>query len=613
MRRHADRSKAFTRRAALLGGGQLALFAVLAGRMYYLQVVEADQYKMLAEENRINLRLLPPLRGRILDRHGVEVAGNERNYRVVLIPEQTGSVEETLARLGRHIPVADHERRRILREAKRKRGFVPISVTENLTWSQFSRINMHSPDLPGVQSDVGETRYYPRGAPFAHIVGYVAAVSEEDTSADPLLELPGFRVGKSGIEKVYDLSLRGKAGSSRVEVNAYGRVIRELSRRDGQPGADLTLTIDAALQEYVMRRLEGESAAGVVLDVHNGDVLAMASVPTFDPNAFNVGLTQQEWRSLAADPRHPLVNRAVAGQYPPGSTFKMVVALAALESGAISSEHSARCTGETRLGNRTFHCWKRGGHGLMRLVPAIEQSCDVFFFDVAKRTGVDRIAAMARRFGLGAKLGIELPAEKAGLMPTVAWKRAALGRPWQQGETLNTGIGQGYVLTTPLQLAVMVARIANGGKAIRPRLVRGADAEETVPPLGVSEGSIALVHRAMVRVSNSQRGTAYRSRIDDDDFRIAGKTGTSQVRRITMANRRRGLRRTAEVPREERDHASFVAYAPADSPRYAVAVVVEHGGSGARTAAPIARDIFNEIRLRGALERPPYDSAARAG
>ncbi|MDA0261107.1 MAG: penicillin-binding protein 2 [Proteobacteria bacterium] len=401
MRKEGDREKTLTRRALMLGAGQLTLFGVLASRMYYLQVIEADQYKMLADENRINLRLLPPLRGRIIDRFGVELANNERNYRVVLIPEQTKDVEQTLARLSELIPIPNHERRRILRDTKRMRSFVPISVTENLSWEQFSRINVASPDLPGIQPDVGEKRFYPYGPAFAHVAGYVAPVSEEELTNDPVLQLPGFRIGKSGIEKTLDLELRGTAGNSRVEVNAYGRVIRELARRDGEIGRDVRLTIDAKLQNYAIERFGDGSGACVVMDIHGGEVLALVSNPAFEPNAFNLGLSRNEWQALVGDERKPLSNKAITGQYPPGSTFKMVVAQAALEAGAIGTEHQVFCPGFVDLGDRRFHCWKKHGHGNMSMTSALQQSCDVFFFDIAKRVGVDRIAVMARRFGFG--------------------------------------------------------------------------------------------------------------------------------------------------------------------------------------------------------------------
>ena len=621
MRKEGDREKIFTRRALMLGGGQLALFGVLASRMYYLQVIESDQYKMLADENRINLRLLPPPRGRIIDRFGIELANNERNYRVVLIPEQTEDVEMTLARLSELIPIPSHERRRILRDTKRMRSFVPISVTENLTWEQFSRINVASPDLPGIQPDVGEKRFYPHGEAFAHVVGYVAPVSEEELTDDPVLQLPGFRIGKSGIEKTRDLELRGSAGNSRVEVNAYGRVIRELARRDGEIGRDVRLTIDAKLQHYAIERFGDESGACVVMDIHGGEVLALVSNPAFEPNAFNIGLSRNEWQTLVRNPRKPLVNKAIGGQYPPGSTFKMVVAQAALEAGAIGFDHTAFCPGHMDLGDRRFHCWKRGGHGNMSLNSAIMQSCDVFFFDIAKRTGVDPIAAMARRFGFGETLGLEIGGEKAGLIPTKDWKLALTGVPWQKGETLNTGIGQGFVSATPLQMCVMAARLGSAGKAVVPRLIKdaapatsattgaviSANTGSGFASLGMSESALRVIRDAMHAVSNTPRGTAYRSRIKDKEFALAGKTGTSQVRRISKADRLSGRYKNKDKPWEERDHAIFVAYAPSHAPRYAISVVVEHGGSGSKAAAPIARDVLLYAQRRNPLAATPND------
>ena len=427
-------------------------------------------------------------------------------------------------------------------------------------------------------------------------------MAENELTGDPLLELPGFRIGKSGIEKTYDLVLRGSAGNSQVEVNAYGRVIRELARDDGQPGETLALTLDLGLQRYVSARIGGESAAAAVLDVHTGDVLALASAPSYDPNAFNEGLSHAAWRELLRDARKPLIDKAIAGQYPPGSTFKMIVALAALENGVVTPQHRVTCTGEIELGDRVFHCWKRGGHGERQMVDAIEQSCDVYFYDIARRVGVDRIAAMARRLGLGGPTGIDLPAERPGLVPDRDWKLANYGEPWQQGETLVIGIGQGYLLATPLQLAVMTARLANGGVAVTPRLVRrpaeGGAGAPRFENLGVSPASLAVVTRGMRRVTNSPRGTAYRARIVDPGMEMAGKTGTSQVRRISKAERLTGVRKTEERPWIERDHALFVGFAPVGAPRYAAAVVVEHGGSGARRAAPIARDILRETQRR---------------
>ena len=598
-----DRVKTFNRRAALLAGGKFVLLSALAVRLYYLQVLQSDRYVMLADENRINIQLLPPPRGRILDRLGEALATNRLNYRVVLISEQTLSVEATVEALGRLIPIAEHESRRVLREAARKRDFVPITVRENLSWTEVARIEVNAPDLPGVMIDVGQTRYYPLGATAVHVTGYVAAVSQAELTGDPLLELPDSRIGKSGIEKVYDLALRGRAGNSQVEVNAYGRVIRELERKDGQPGDDVVLTLDAGLQRYVGARLADESASAVVLDIHTGDVLALASTPSYDPNPFNNGISTDAWNALMQNPRKPLVSKAIAGQYPPGSTFKMMVALAALEAGVLTQHHQTFCTGKFRLGDHTFHCWKRGGHGALRMINAIEQSCDVHFYDVALRVGVNRIADMARRFGLGAVTKIDLHGERPGLVPDRDWKLATYDVPWQKGETLVAGIGQGFMLATPLQLAVMTARLANGGIAVTPHLSRlakqsGGEVAPAFAPLGISAASLKVVTEGMRRVVNGVRGTARRARIAEAEIAMAGKTGTSQVRRISKGERLSGVLKNAERPWEQRDHALFVAYAPVAEPRYAVAVVVEHGGSGSRAAALIARDVLRETQRR---------------
>jgi penicillin-binding protein 2 len=602
MKRDPISQRSFTRRAILLGGGKIVLLSALAARMYQLQILESEQYTVLAEDNRINLRLLPPPRGRILDRHGAELAVNQQNYRVIMIAEQTPSVERTLEALARVVPLADQERNKILRDTHRRRSFIPVTVLENLSWEQFAAVNVNSPHLPGLHPEIGESRHYTRDRSLAHVLGYVAAPSEDDLNGDPVLQIPGFRVGKSGIERVQENTLRGRAGVSRVEVNAVGRVIRELSRREVQPGGDVTLTIDADLQQFAANRLGDESGSIVVMDVNTGDVLVMASTPSFDPQVFNVGLTQRVWQELKGDPRMPLVNKSIAGQYPPGSTYKLVVALAALENGT-TKEHAAYCPGHLDLGNARFHCWKKHGHGSLSMLAALEQSCDVYFYDLARRVGIDRIAEMSFRLGLGRPTAIDLPAERKGLVPTRDWKKAAMGDVWHPGETVITGIGQGYVLTTPLQLAVMTARIANGGLAVVPRLVQpprttpdSETARYEAPSLGLSRASLAVVLEGMNRVSNSSSGTAFRSRIPDKTYQIAGKTGTSQVRRITRHERETRVLKNEELPWEERDHALFVACAPYHEPRYSIAVVIEHGGSGSAAAAPIARDVIREAR-----------------
>ncbi|MEQ9143803.1 MAG: penicillin-binding protein 2 [Parvibaculaceae bacterium] len=606
------RFKTFSRRAAILGGAQLLVFGGLASRMYYLQVLKSSEYQMLAEENRVNMRLLAPLRGEIVDRFGTVLASNRQNYRVLLIPEQTPDIEDTLAKLDRIVELSETQQKRILRDARRSAAFLPITVAENLSWEQFAQANIHEPDLPGIQPDVGETRHYPHGTSLAHVVGYVAAVSENDLDDDdPLLKLPGFRIGKSGLERRLDRALRGSAGASHVEVNAYGRVIRELSKDPGTPGAKVELTLDMAVQEYATQRLDGEAASAVVMDIHTGDVIACVSTPAYDPNDFNIGLSHDKWQSLIENPYKPLINKTIAGQYPPGSTFKMVVAAAAIESGLVDPEQNVYCSGKITLGNHDFHCWKREGHGHVDMRHAIMHSCDIYFYETAKRIGIDRIEAMAHKFGLGETFGFEVPGEKPGLVPSRGWKRATTGSPWQQGETLIAGIGQGYLLTTPLQLAVMTARLANGGKAVKPHLVRSVGGEtfhqEPVGSIGVSNRALAIAKEGMDMVSNNPRGTAFRSRIGEAGMELAGKTGTAQVRRISRAERETGVLSNEEIEWRRRDHALFVAFAPVDNPRYSISVVIEHGGSGSRAAAPVARDIMKLV-----LERDPTNRLASA-
>ena len=607
MNRDQDGTKLISRRALLLGGGQAALLATLIGRMYYLQVVEAGKYAVLADQNRINLRLLPPPRGRILDRNGTPLAVNQQNYRVLVVAEQADDIGDTLDALAAIVPIGDHERARIVRETERRRSFVPVMVRENLSWEEMSRIEINTPDLPGVMIDVGQSRNYPLNELGAHILGYVSAVSETDLqgSNDPLLELPGFRIGKAGVEKVYDLALRGKGGTSQVEVNAVGRVIRELSRDEGQAGADLKLAIDLDLQRYTMGLLGEESASAAMIDVHTGEVLVLASTPSFDPNAFNRGLTGEEWKDLTTNQMSPLTNKVIAGQYAPGSTFKLMTALAAIESGSITPDTKVFCSGELQLGKLTFHCWQHRGHGSISLLEGIKQSCDVYFYEIARRTGFERIAEMAKRFGLGAVSGLDLPGERSGTIPNKAWKSAVVGQSWYPGDTLSAAIGQGYVTATPLQLAVMAARIANGGYAVTPHLAKdhliGAKlaprkADEW-PDLGISPQSMALLHRGMEMVVNEPHGTGYGARIKDPAMAMAGKSGSAQVRGITAHEREAHIDQK-DLPWKERDNALFVAYAPVSAPRYAVAICIEHGAHGGSAAGPVARDMLIAAQSR---------------
>jgi len=598
--------RTFNRRVALLAGGKAVLLTALVGRMYYLQVMETERYRLMAEQNRVNLRLLPPLRGKIVDRFGLPIADNDPNYRVVVVPEQTADMRATLKALARVLPIEPDEIERILRERYRYRSFVPIPVRENLTWDQVSRVEINSPDLPGASIEVDQSRSYPFGASTAHVLGYVGPPAENEVGDDPLLQIPGFRIGKSGLEKVYDSQLRGTAGTSEIEVNALGRVIRELDRREGNAGVELVSTLDIGLQQFVQQRLaEQQSGSAVVLDCINGDVLALGSTPSFDPAAFNRGLSGAEWQNLSNDTAHPLTNKTITGQYPPGSTFKTMTMLAALDAG-IEPSHTVFCPGFVTLGSVSFHCWRHQGHGTLDMLGGIKNSCDVYFYDLARRVGIDAIADMARRFGLGQPTGLDLMGEKSGLIPDTVWKKATFNDVWHPGETLIAGIGQGFIQTTPLQLAVMTARLANGGYALRPHLVRnarmGADTvPETAPPfpkMKVNPVHLRLVGEGMRMVVNEPDGTAYGSHIGLPGMEMAGKTGSAQVRRISMAERLAGVRKNDDLPWRMRDHALFICFAPTSQPRYAAAVVVEHGGGGAKVACPIARDIMIECQQR---------------
>ena len=605
----------FTRRTAILSGGMATVFGLLAGRLYQLQILEGEDYLTRAENNRISERLLAPRRGRILDRFGVELASSRRNYRALIIPEQTtGGIPAVLDALAKVVPIPEWTRERLLREAKANKSFMPIVAAENLSWDDFARLNLDLPYLPGVQPDVGETRDYPFDGELSHVLGYVAQVSPDDkakaeaeAATDPLLNVPGLRIGKRGIEKAYDVNIRGKAGANRVEVNAYGRVVRELERVDGTPGEDVHLTIDRQLQQLIYERLKNESAGCAVMDVDTGDVLALVSTPGFDPNAFNVGLTSPQWKGLVENDHKPLLNKALSGVYPPGSTFKTAVALAAIDSGAIPADFTVNCNGRFPFGSHVFHCWKRGGHGRVDMRKGIQQSCDVFFYEVSNRTGIDAIEAAARRLGLGAATGIEIPGERSGLVPSRAWKLATLKEPWQKGETLNTGIGQGFLTTTPMQLCVLTARIASGLN-VSPRIVHNLGAlsqPRTAPaPIGFSDAALKAVRDGMYSATNEPGGTAYAWRILQPEFAMAGKTGTAQVRRISTQERSTGVRRNEDLPWKLRDHSLYVAFAPFDRPRYACAVLIEHGAVGPHPQVQLARDALLFAQQRNLLGLP---------
>lgn len=605
MNRDNDKGKVLIGRSLILAAGQMLLLIVIIVRLYYLQVYQADKYKTLSDENRISTRLLVLPRGVIYDRHGEMLATNRQNFQAMIVAEQTTNVQETLDAFKKIMPLSEAEEERIKKDLKKNRSFVPIKIKDNLNWQEVSKIQLNAPDLPGIIIDEGLSRYYPLGEKTAHIIGYVSSVSEQDARAkdDPLLEVPGFKIGKAGIEKFHEKKLRGKGGNLKLEVNAYGRVMKEIERVDGIPGERLDLSIDARLQEKAYDLFGEETGAAVLLDVYSGEILAFVSTPAYDPNQIAQGVSSKEWAELNRNEHKPLMNKVLAGQYSPGSTFKMVVALAALESGAINPQTRSFCAGKMFLGDHAFHCWKKEGHGYLDVVQALQHSCDIFFYETAQKVGINKIAEMSRRFGLGQKINVGLENEKEGLIPDSDWKRRRFGEPWQLGETLISGIGQGYILTTPLQLATMTARIANGGYNVRPTFEKAGE-KSKLEKMNISSTNIALVKQGMFDVVNLPGGTALRSRFDFNGLKMAGKTGTTQVRRISMKERQSGIVRQEDLPWKYRNHALFVGYAPHDNPRYAVAVLVEHGRSGSAVAAPIGGKLLLEALKLDASSKP---------
>jgi penicillin-binding protein 2 len=574
-----------------------------------LQIEEGRRYATLAEENRVSARLFAPPRGRILDRRGDVVAGNRLNWRALLVAEQTADVTATIETFSRIVPLQDHEKARIERDIRRNRRFVPVILREFLSWEEMAAIEVNAPDLPGVSVDMGTTRIYPETEHLAHVLGYVGTPTEQDAGEEGLVHLPGMRVGRAGLERFHDRVLRGRAGAVQVEVNAVGRVIRELDRREGIPGQDVQISVDTGLQKAIRNKID-EGTTAVLLDARNGEVLAMATKPSFDPNIFNSGVSAAQWRQWTASRSTPLINKATNGLYAPGSTFKMVVALAALEAKVCRPGDIVHCPGHFDFGDTRFHCHKQSGHAGMNMRTAIAQSCDVYFYEMARRTGMDKIAAMSHRFGLGVDLDIELPGTRRGLVPTRGWRQAQ-GHHWNIGDTIVHGIGQGFYQLTPLSLAVMTARLATG-RAVQPHLtraiagqaVRGGKPEDW-PSLGIPDADLRVVRESMWAVVNGG-GTAGSARLPGQYGIMAGKTGTTQVRRVSREQRERGFN-VATLPREWRPHALFVAYAPYDNPVFALSVIVEHGTSGSGAAAPLARDILVEAFQRLPITPTPRD------
>ncbi|MFZ5670182.1 MAG: penicillin-binding protein 2 [Pseudomonadota bacterium] len=618
-----ERQGAFTRRAFLLGGLTGAGLAALTGRLVHLQVVEAQRYQKLAQSNQFNFRLVPPPRGLILDRNGATLASNRPNFRLLVARETDMDVEKTVADLATLVTLDDKKQARLVRDIKRSPRKAPVQVMEDMSWEEFSRINVRAPELPGVTADMGEVRVYPYGGAFAHVIGYVARVNDRDIKAvkdkglepDPLLFNPGFRIGRQGVERAFDEDLRGKAGARKQEVDAKGRVVRDDPEGDipATPGKEIRLTLDADIQNRALEVMGEESGAIVMMDCRTGDLLCMASTPSFDANRFVKGLSGPEYRALSQYERKPLLDKVMSGTYPPGSTFKPMVALAALEAG-VDPKTRVVCGGSWYFGGRTWRCW--GRHGAQDMHNAIKNSCDIYFYQTALKVGPDPIAKAAHAFGLGEIFDIGIPGQKKGIIGSREWKRKANrkkeNQTWFPGDTVSYGIGQGLIAVNPLQLCVMVSRLANGRKALNPRLVKSIGGVEqkhgdAVGDLPYPREFMDLVRGGMIAVANDTSGTAYRaSQLGLGDILMAGKTGTAQVRSFDKAK----SRSSASVRWALKDHNWYIAFAPIDDPRYAVSVLIEHGGLGGGTAAaPRAREVMRvallkDPELRARIEKP---------
>ncbi len=670
MSKNDPASLVFDRRSMLMAGAGGLMFSGLVARLFQLQILEHEKYETAAKENGVRLVLSPPKRGDILDRFGRPIAAHRKAGRVSLVPEQVGNVEALLKDISNRIELTPARQERIMATVRRQARFQPAIIADELSYEDFAKMSLLAPEMSGVQVEMASTRSYPRGRDFAHVLGYVARANQREMNREcstemrarfgleigpdiwqewlsglyqdrrvsffksypdlvahkdkmisvyaavvNILKHPDMRIGRSGVELRAEEWLRGQSGWKRVESNAAGRIIRELPSEDLAPipGRDLYLTVDAELQKFAIDRFGDESGAAVVLDIETGDILSFVSTPAFDPNDFVNGISQADYDALLNNDRSPLYHKAYDGTYPPGSTYKMVVAAAALEEGVINPQERIYCNRTYRFGNRTWHCWKKGGHGSVNMHDAIKGSCDVYFYEIARRLGVEKIANISRRFGFGQTWDLGITGGRSGVVPDDAWKRKARGEKWYEGETLNYGIGQGYLTTTPLQLALMTARIAAEGRLITPRIIgEGPAPEGSIPHDAVLDAELMQRMKAgMFGVTSEWGGTALRSGdLGLGGPRLAGKTGTAQVRRITAAERASGILKGDQIERKLRDHALFVAYAPHDDPKYAISVIVEHGEGGSRAAAPVARDILAHAIKTNARRSPVYAPVA---
>ena len=607
------------RRMFIIGAAKIIIFTGIIARLFSLQVNENKKYLTLSDKNRIREWKLPPIRGDIVDYFGNIIAGNLKVYQLHIIPEQVENFNYLLTRLKTLLNLSDKKIEKIVKLKNKLKPWESIIVSENLSWSDFLKINNYLYDLVGVKPVMTISRNYPFSEVYTHILGYVSQPNEEEILANETVQerfVSGMKIGKLGLEKTLENHLIGMNAIQRYEVNAYGKRINQLEHQKGKQGLRVRLTVDTEVQKACGKLLNNRAGSISVMDIYTGDIIAMYSSPSYDPNKFLFGISNDDWELIRNNPLKPLVNKTLSGLYSPGSTIKPIVALSALENKIVSPSFKVKCTGKMELYGQTFHCWKEKGHGFVSLKNAMKQSCDTYFYEVARLLGVDRLNVTAEKFGLGKKvLGDYFDFEKSGLFPNTKWKKNNLGKGWVLGETLITGIGQGYTQTTPIQLCLMTAQIANGGYSIKPRIIvdnNPMSLEETKRKLQEETlhaqekklfndpKNIKIVQEAMFSSTNELYGTSYKSRIDDPKYQFAGKTGTAQVKRISMRERELDLK-IEQIPYKDRDHALYVAYGPYIDPRYALSIIVEHGGSGSRTAAPIAKELFKLIIDRNDL------------
>ena len=605
------------RRMFITGSLKFFIMVGIVSRLFFLQVKENKKYLTLSDKNRIREWKLAPVRGEFHDYFGNVIAGNFEAYQLHVIPEQVENFKYVIYRLKDLLELSDTEFKKVLKKKKEIKPWETLIVSNNLSWDKFSKINNHLYDLNGVKPVISISRNYPFKENFTHIIGYVSQANEQDIENTELIKknfVPGLKVGKIGLEKSFEEKLIGTNDIERYEVNAYGRRISQLEFQKGKKGQTLKLTVDTEIQKLANELLKDKAGSICVMDIFTGEVIAMHSSPSFDPNLFVFGISQDNWQIIRNDPMKPLLNKTLQGRYSPGSTLKPIVALSALENGIINTNFTVRCTGKTELYDQTYHCWKKEGHGYVSLRNAMKMSCDTYFYEIARKLGVDKLSETAKKFGLGKKVFDNLfEIEKDGLIPNTQWKKNALGKGWLLGETIITGIGQGYIQTTPIQLCLMTAQIANGGYKIYPKIVID-DKDKIKPsdyytPLYKNSRNIKIIQDAMFGSTNEVMGTSYRSRIDNPKYQFAGKTGTAQVKKITERERELDLK-TSEIPYEQRDHALYIAYGPYVNPRYALSIVVEHGGNGSTTAAPMAKRLFKLIidrhEMRQSINQKKY-------